>query len=70
MGSDPRLELPSKSSKYDQAAWDAFILRWRDLAAPTRVSPTPATKQKQHHENNQYGFHLVTSPARGSGTSL
>ena len=29
------------------------------LAAPTRVSPAPATEQKQHHKNNQYGFHVV-----------
>jgi hypothetical protein len=25
------------------------------LAAPTRVSPAPATEQKQHYKNNQYG---------------
>jgi hypothetical protein len=25
------------------------------LAAPTRVSPAPATEQKQHQKNNQYG---------------
>jgi hypothetical protein len=29
------------------------------LAAPTRVSPPSATEQKQHQENNQYGFHFV-----------
>jgi hypothetical protein len=30
-----------------------------ELAAPTRVSPAPATEQKQHQKNNQYGFHVV-----------
>jgi hypothetical protein len=29
------------------------------LAAPTRVSPAPATEQEQHHKNNQYGFHVA-----------
>ncbi len=28
------------------------------LAAPTRVSPAPATEQKYHQKNNQYGFHV------------
>jgi hypothetical protein len=40
------------------------------LAAPTRVAPAPATEQKQHQENNQYGFHVVTSLMRGSWTGL
>jgi hypothetical protein len=31
------------------------------LAAPTRVSPTSATEQKQHQNDNQYGSHVVTS---------
>jgi len=31
------------------------------LVAPTTVSPAPATEQKQHHKNNQYGFHCCTS---------
>jgi hypothetical protein len=29
------------------------------LAAPTTVSPTTATEQKHHQQNDQYGFHLV-----------
>jgi hypothetical protein len=29
------------------------------LAAPTMVSPTTATEQKHHQQNDQYGFHLV-----------
>ena len=33
------------------------------LTAPTRVSPASAAWQKQHHNNNEYGFHVVTSPA-------
>jgi hypothetical protein len=40
------------------------------LAAPTRVSPASATEQKQHHKNNQYGFHCCTSLVRGSWTDL
>jgi hypothetical protein len=36
--------------------------QWYGLGAPTRVSPTAATKQKQHYENNQYGFHVVPHP--------
>jgi hypothetical protein len=40
------------------------------LAAPTRVSPASATEQKQHHKNNQYGFHCCTSLVKGSWTGL
>jgi hypothetical protein len=69
-GLTPDSNSPSTSSKYDQAAGHAFVLRRGDLAAPTRISPAPAADQKQHHKNNQYGFHLVTSPVRGSGTSV
>jgi hypothetical protein len=49
------------SPKYgdeDQAAWSrAYPVI--ALAAPTRVSPTAATEQKHHQQNDQYGFHLV-----------
>jgi hypothetical protein len=31
------------------------------LVAPTRVSPASAAEQKQHHKNNQYGFHMLYS---------
>jgi hypothetical protein len=47
----------------------AFILRL-PLGPPTRVSPPAATEQKQHYENNQYGFHVGTSLVRGSWTGL
>jgi hypothetical protein len=40
------------------------------LGAPTRVSPAPATEQKQHQKNNQYSIHVVTSFVRGSWTGL
>jgi hypothetical protein len=30
------------------------------LVAPTRVSPASAAEQKQHYQNNQYGFHCCT----------
>ena len=40
------------------------------LAAPTRVSPAPATEQKQHQKNNQYGFHVVPHLLGGSWTGL
>jgi hypothetical protein len=46
------------------------VLPFPILAAPTRVSPAPATEQKQHHKNNQYGFHCRTSLVRGSWTYL
>jgi hypothetical protein len=42
----------------------------RSSSAPARESPTPATEQKQHYQNNQYGFHLVTSLLRGNWTGL
>jgi hypothetical protein len=29
------------------------------LATPTTVSPTSATKQEHHQQNDQYGFHNV-----------
>jgi hypothetical protein len=35
------------------------------LAAPTRVSPAPATEQKQHQKNNQYGFHRLYLTCKG-----
>jgi hypothetical protein len=40
------------------------------LTAPTTISPAPATEQKQHQENNQYGFHVGTSCVKGSWTGL
>jgi hypothetical protein len=40
-----------------------------DLAAPTRVSPTSAAEYKQDYENNQYGFHFVTSFVKRSVTN-
>lgn len=39
-----------------------------DLAAPARVSPTPATEQEQNDQNNYYGFHCVTSLVRKDWT--
>jgi hypothetical protein len=43
-GLTPDSNSPSKSSKYDQAAGHAFVLRRGDLATPTRISPAPATE--------------------------
>src|ERR1019366_2218030 len=40
------------------------------LAAQPGVSPAPATEQKQHHKNDQYGFHCCTSPERRKLTGL
>jgi hypothetical protein len=37
------------------------VRAFRILAAVTRVSPAPATEQKQHQKNDQYGFHCCTS---------
>lgn len=47
----------------------AFILGIA-LATPTRVTPAPTTNQKQHQENNQYGFHCCTSSVEGSGRAI
>jgi hypothetical protein len=46
------------------------IRRFSTLATPTTVSPAPATKQKQHHKNNQYGFHCFTSLVREAGMAF
>jgi hypothetical protein len=55
----------------DERHQDALsVPRVLGLTAPTRVSPAPATEQKQHHQNNQYGFHCCTSLVRGSWTDL
>ena len=40
------------------------------LATPPTVSPTSATEQKQHHKNNQYGFHMLRLTLKGSWTGL
>jgi len=40
------------------------------LAAVTSITPAPASEQKQHQQNNQYGFHRCTSLVRGSRTGL
>ena len=56
--------LQNRIKQHSQAFWVIA------LAAPTRVSPAPATEQKQHHQNNQYGFHCCTSLVRGSWTDL
>lgn len=41
------------------------------LAAPTTVSPTSATEQEHHQQNDQYGFHLfLLTTCRGSSTDL
>ena len=37
----------------------AFITVIADLAAPTRVSPAPATEQKQHQDNDQDSFQVA-----------
>jgi hypothetical protein len=39
--------------KTDECAHRAYPVI--TLTAPTRVSPTTATEQKQHQQNNQYG---------------
>jgi hypothetical protein len=31
----------------------------RDLAAPTGISPAPATEQKQHQDNDQDSYHVA-----------
>jgi hypothetical protein len=61
------LRNPHKN-KQDQAALSMHPVC--ALVAPTRVSPAPATEQKQHHKNNQHGFHCCTSLVRGSWTDL
>jgi hypothetical protein len=66
----PDSNSPSKSSKCASVHGVGSSARRRDLAAPTTVSPAPATEQKQHQENNQYGFHFVTSFVRGSRIGL
>jgi len=66
----PEIRTPPQNPANVHAAWYCVQLVGRDLAAPARVSPAPATEQKQHHENNQYGFHFVTSFVRGSGIGL
>jgi hypothetical protein len=43
VGSNPDSNSPSKYSKYDQTTGHAFVLRRGNLAAPTRISPAPAT---------------------------
>jgi hypothetical protein len=40
------------------------------LTAVPGVSPAPATEQKQHQENNQYGFHVVTSLVKEAGRAF
>jgi hypothetical protein len=41
---------------------DARAMRpFSTLAAPTRVSPAPAAEHNHQQQNNQYGFHVVTS---------
>jgi hypothetical protein len=47
-----------KCGDEDQAAW-SHAYPVITLAAPTTVSPTTATEQKHHQQNDQYGFHLV-----------
>src|ERR1019366_4909560 len=36
-----------------------YLVQKIGQVTPTRVSPAPATEQKQHQKNNQYGFHVV-----------
>src|SRR5580658_2175321 len=40
------------------------------LAAPPRISPATATKQKKHQQHNQNCFHVVASRVSGSGLAL
>jgi len=30
----------------------------RTLTSPARISPASTTEQKQHQDNNQYGYHV------------
>jgi hypothetical protein len=42
-----------------QEADNVYPERHKALPAPTRISPAPATEQKQHQKNNQQGRHFT-----------
>jgi hypothetical protein len=69
-GMDPRIEPPQSYRKLGSSKQGRGNNPTIALAAPTRVSPAPATEQKQDQKNNQYGFHCCTSLVRGSWTGL
>jgi hypothetical protein len=43
-----------------QEADNVYSERHEALPAPTRISPAPATEQKQHQKNNQQSRHGFT----------
>jgi len=48
-----------KTARMSADVFTELSVRGVLLAAPTRVSPAPATEQKQKNKNNQYGFHVI-----------
>jgi hypothetical protein len=63
-------KISSKKEKFNQTGLVQGNPEGGSSTAPARVSPASAAEQEQHYENNQYGFHLVTSFVKRSSTGF